>query len=351
MKSLKKLLPIAATLVLLAIMLVPAPVFAGPLGGLSVSLTDQTPAATANYTFNFTTNTSLSLSTPDVTYTQFIYSFLGASSMNLPSDAAGAYLLETPVGFSKGYQSGGGAPAGGYFSISVNNTSKVVIINYCNNSTAIPAGGTVKLTMNGITNASNSGSYPVSIATRDQGDINTNVDTGTTFYILRQPGEVVATVRGPAVLSVMVTPGGVGYGTLATGAIKNSAKYDASNNPNGMTTAQTQTILNNGSMTANIQIMTSNALHGPGPTNWILAETQGTNLFTHAYNVGTSVYNGSGAISFTKWTAPESYVTAATGVLANNSRYLELELGMPTDTGDYLSHTITVTVLAVAWSP
>jgi hypothetical protein len=147
-------------------------------------------------------------------------------------------------------------------------------------------------------------------------------------------------------VSVSVEDGDVAYGTLALGATKNTAKYDATNNPDGMGTPQTQYIENTGTVNENFKIKTSNAA---GATNWTLGETAGSDTFTHAYNMqGTAPYNGSGAITFTKWAAVDTYVAAGTTTAPTGHNYLELEIGMPDPVTDYGSHTITVTVLAEA---
>jgi hypothetical protein len=158
-------------------------------------------------------------------------------------------------------------------------------------------------------------------------------------------GTVSCTVTA-VLVSVTVTPGSVAYGTLALGATKNTAQYNAANNTYGMVTPQTQYIENTGTVNENFKIKTSNAA---GATNWTLGSTAGSDTFTHAYNMqGTAPYNGSGAITFTKWAAADIYVAAGTTTAPTGHNYLELEIGMPDPVTDYGSHTITVTVLAEA---
>lgn len=158
-------------------------------------------------------------------------------------------------------------------------------------------------------------------------------------------GTVSCTVSA-VLVSLSITDGSVAYGTLALNTIKNTAKYDATNNTNGMATPQTQTITNTGTVNENFRIKTSNAA---GTTNWTLGSTAGSDIFTHAYNQqGTAIYNGVGAITFTKWTAVDTYVAAGTTTAPTGHNYLELEIGMPTSVTDAGSHTITVTVMAEA---
>ena len=146
-------------------------------------------------------------------------------------------------------------------------------------------------------------------------------------------------------VSVSVSDGDVAYGTLALGATKNTAVYDASDNPDGSDPAQTQTITNTGTVAEDFNIKTSNA---DGGTNWTVASSTGLlDEFTHAYNVDATEYTGSGTIPFTTWSAADTYVNdVATDVAVDGVRYLELEIGMPTSATDHTQHTITVTVLA-----
>lgn len=160
-------------------------------------------------------------------------------------------------------------------------------------------------------------------------------------------GTVGCTVSGK-LIALTVTDGSIAFGTLDLGTTKNSALYDASNNADGLTPAQTQTITNTGTVAEDFNMKTSNAI---GSTNWTLhATTPGSELFTYAYLVSDTAYDGSVAIgAFTKWATADSYVADAGGddVAASGVKYLELEIGMPTSTADYGEHTITVTVQAV----
>jgi len=157
-------------------------------------------------------------------------------------------------------------------------------------------------------------------------------------------GTVSCTVTATLV-ALTVEDGSVAYGTLALGATENTAYYDASDNPDGMVSPQTQIITNTGTVAEDFNVMTSNAIGG---TAWTLhTTTPGANLFTHAYNIAASGYTGTGGISFTKWAAADAYVLdVATSVATSGVRYLELEIGMPTSATDHTQHTITVTVQA-----
>ena len=158
---------------------------------------------------------------------------------------------------------------------------------------------------------------------------------------------VGATVTA-GVVSVTVEDGSVAYGTLSLDSVKNTAFLDGTYNANGMGTAQTQTVTNTSNVAVDLNIKTSAATGGTG---WTLhATTRGANQFTHGYNVASSAYAGGSAITFTKWTAVDSYVEVATDLAASGIKYLELEIGMPT-TSDTTQRSITVTVQATEATP
>ena len=159
-------------------------------------------------------------------------------------------------------------------------------------------------------------------------------------------GTVSCTVSGK-LISLTVTEGSIVFGILDLSTTKNSALYDLTNNANGMTPAQTQTITNTGSAAQDFNMKTSNAI---GTADWTLhATTPGSELFTYGYLVSDTEYDGTAGIgAFTKWATADSYVADAGGddVAADGVKYLELEIGMPTLSVDYGEHTITVTVQA-----
>lgn len=107
---------------------------------------------------------------------------------------------------------------------------------------------------------------------------------------------VICTVSAYLV-AVTVTPGSVDYGQLQLSQTKNTAKYDATHNLDGMGTPQTQAVTNTGTVNEDFQIKTSHAL---GTTNWTLGETAGSDTFTHAFNMADTAYNGGEAITFTQ---------------------------------------------------
>ena len=159
-------------------------------------------------------------------------------------------------------------------------------------------------------------------------------------------GTVSCTVSGK-LISLTVTDGSIVFGILDLSTTKNSAFYDLTNNANGMTPAQTQTITNTGSVAEDFNMKTSHAIGG---TQWTLhATTPAADVFTYGYLVSDTAYDGTAAIgAFTKWATADSYVAEAGGdnVEASGTKKLELEIGMPTSTTDGVLKTITVTVQA-----
>jgi hypothetical protein len=159
-------------------------------------------------------------------------------------------------------------------------------------------------------------------------------------------GTVTCTVSA-VLVSVTVTDGSVDYGTVNVGATKNTAQYETTYNPYGSDTPQTQTVTNNGSGTENYTIKSSNAT-GTSQT-WTLGATAGDHIYTHAaLPLTDSAYTGGAAIGTFSiaMTTAGSYVPLASSVASSAVKYLELEIGMPTSTTDYGSHSIDVTILA-----
>lgn len=130
------------------------------------------------------------------------------------------------------------------------------------------------------------------------------------------------------VVSVTVTDGDVAYGTLGLGATNNTIGTD------------TQTVTNNGTVTEDFSIKSSDATRGGG-TTWELVETPpGSDEFKHEFST-----NSGG-----DWTAmsdTNGFTAMASGVAPEGTESLDLQITMPGTTDDYLEHSITVTVMAV----
>jgi C1A family cysteine protease len=129
------------------------------------------------------------------------------------------------------------------------------------------------------------------------------------------------------IVSVVVTPSTVAYGTIALGESKNT------------TLGQQLTITNDGGVAADFSIKSSNATRIDG-TNWTLVTTiPGPNEFKHEF----STNNGS------DWTPlVTDYQSLASGVAPGFNQTFDLQITMPGSTTDYLEHAIVITVLAVA---
>jgi hypothetical protein len=157
-----------------------------------------------------------------------------------------------------------------------------------------------------------------------------------------ETGSVDCTVT-VGTIGVTVSDGDVDYGTLPLNTVKNTAKYDADYNTDGMSTPQTQTITTSGGVAVDVSIQSSDA--SGSSVAWTLAGTTGDNQFTHAYYVSDSAYAGgiTGVPTFTQWSAADTDVEVASNV-TDVTKYLELQLGMPITADDMGEHTIGVTV-------
>jgi len=152
-------------------------------------------------------------------------------------------------------------------------------------------------------------------------------DTGTWADLAPNYNACLRVKVSGGFVSVTVTPATVAYGTVVLGTSKNT------------TPSQQLTITNNGGVTANFLIKSSNAARDGG-TNWTLVTgAPGLNEFKHEF----STNNGS------SWTALMSdYQSLATGVAPNATQVFDLKITMPDSTTDYPEHTIIIIILAVA---
>lgn len=128
-----------------------------------------------------------------------------------------------------------------------------------------------------------------------------------------------------ASISVSISDGTVSYGNIEGGQSKSTIDL-----------TDTQTAENDGNVTADFNIMTSNAANG---TSWTIGSSSGDNIFVHEF----STNSGS---EWTKFTAADSYQTLATGVEANGTVDFDLRITVPTGS-DSTPKNITITVQAV----
>ncbi|MDO8498237.1 MAG: hypothetical protein Q7S44_00380 [bacterium] len=165
--------------------------------------------------------------------------------------------------------------------------------------------------------------------------------TGGTLYhyrvCLKAPPTATAicgadqTVTTSASVSISITSDGViTYGTLPVGTSQDTTPTTGYND--------TQTAKNNGGVTENFNIKTSNATGG---TQWTLGAAPGTDVFAHEFSTN-------GGTGWTAFTTADSYQTLATGITANSTQNFDLRITVPTTSSDYQQKTITVTVQAVA---
>jgi len=222
------------------------------------------------------------------------------------------------------FQSGNCQEAGYY---SINLTSPVSV------SAGQPYTIAVKVTTPGY-------NYPIPIENKWTGWCNPTIQTGVSYMSpdgtswtdigadkqLKWNASLRARVSAE-VVSVVVTPASIAYGTLALGASKNT------------TPGQQLTVTNNGGVTADFLIKSSNATRIGGTTWTLVMGTPGLNEFKHEFST-----NGG-----SNWTAlTTGYQSLATGVAPNATQAFDLQLTMPGSTTDYLEHTIVITILAVA---
>jgi hypothetical protein len=145
---------------------------------------------------------------------------------------------------------------------------------------------------------------------------------------MQKPGEVPCKVANYAVSLSITSDGVVSYGTLPIGGTTDTVIL-----------GDTQIVKNvSDSETVNFKIKGSDAVGGTA--NWTLAETPGTDEFVHSFSK-----NHGG-----EWTALTKYYQSLTteGVPVNGSQTFDLKIDMPVSVTDYASHTITVTIEAVA---
>lgn len=127
-------------------------------------------------------------------------------------------------------------------------------------------------------------------------------------------------------VSVTVTSDGlVEYGAVA-------------NSRSTLDLSDTQTVQNDGTLTANLNIKTSNAVGG---VPWVIGSTPGSDVFTHEFST-----NSGGA--WTLFTAADSYQTLATGLAPGNSQAFDLRLTVPSSTSDTVQKSLDITIQAVA---
>ena len=130
------------------------------------------------------------------------------------------------------------------------------------------------------------------------------------------------------VVSVIVAPGSIGYGTVALGASQDT-----------ITLGQQLTVTNNGGVTADFSIKSSDATRDGGATWTLVTATPGHNQFKHEF----STNGGPDWIALTT-----GYQSLATSKAPGDTQVFDLQITMPDSTADYLEHAIIITILAVA---
>lgn len=131
-----------------------------------------------------------------------------------------------------------------------------------------------------------------------------------------------------AIISVTVASGTVNYGFLGLGATTTT-----------ILKGQTQTVTNNGNVTENITISSSDATGG---TTWNLASVIGAqDDYIHKFSSTTGA-------SWSAFATDHSYSNFFIGLGASATSSLDFWIQAPSDTTDYQEKSITVTVQASA---
>ena len=131
-----------------------------------------------------------------------------------------------------------------------------------------------------------------------------------------------------ATVSVTVTPSAIAYGTVALEMSQDT-----------VTLGQQLTVTNNGGVTANFSIKSSDATRDGGTTWTLVTATPGHNQFKHEFSTEGS-FPGTALMT--------SYQSLATGKAPGATQAFDLQITMPGSTTDYPEHTIIITILAVA---
>jgi C1A family cysteine protease len=155
-----------------------------------------------------------------------------------------------------------------------------------------------------------------------------HTDTGTWADLAPNFNACLRARVSEGVVSVVVTPSTIAYGTVALGTSKNT------------TLGQQLIVTNNGTVNENFSIKSSDATGGGG-TTWALGAAPGSNTFTHAFSTN-------GGSSWSLMGVADNYYPLASNISPNGTQTFDLQIGMPTSTSDYAQHTIIITILAVA---
>ena len=149
-------------------------------------------------------------------------------------------------------------------------------------------------------------------------------------------GTVAATVT-PQNISVSVTDGVVAYGTLDVSSSKDTTSGGVND---------TQTATNDGNVTEDFNITSTNATGGSA---WTLAGTIGADQYKHSFcTTGTGSPDLCDATpSWTAITSAGGYQQLGSTITTSGTKKFDLKLDTPSSVSDYVQKSITVTVQAV----
>lgn len=131
-------------------------------------------------------------------------------------------------------------------------------------------------------------------------------------------------------VSVTVTPGTISWGTLSVSTASST------------TPTYTQTLTNAGNVAEDFSINGANAT---GVIPWTLAGSPASETYALAFCPATCATPPTNYVALT---STPQLPAAYTNVAAAGTKPLDLRIQTPTATADYLSHSVTVTITAVA---
>ncbi len=163
---------------------------------------------------------------------------------------------------------------------------------------------------------------------------------GSPALAQQENSETITATVTAQIIAVHVDDGSVAYGTLA---------LDTTDNTLDGTAAETQTVLNDSSVTVNLLLGSSDATGSTQNWNLVACASAGTETFGHEYEVNSADATFDG----TDFPADNSNVDTTVDLAADDfadgsgTDEADVDLGicMPTSTTDSSPHSITVTAL------
>lgn len=130
------------------------------------------------------------------------------------------------------------------------------------------------------------------------------------------------------VIELFGTDGAIAYGTITTSSTKDTTTAGVND---------TEVVKNTGNVNEDF------AIQGQDSTAWELADTAGSEAYTHKWCITT-------CDSSPSWDAfsETGYEEFATGIAANGTQGIDLQVGTPTSTATYTQQSVDVSIQASA---